>query len=237
MEEIKYPMRINKYLAVKKYASRREADKLIAGGLVKINGRIAKLGDKVLQNDKVEVNRQVLERAKDFVYIAYNKPRGIVTNKSAEDQEEITEVIDVGVPVFPLGRLDRSSHGLILLANDGRITDRLLNPKFEHEKEYLVKVNKKLENHFLKHLASGIDIEGYWTKPAQVRQIKENIFRIILTEGKKHQIRRMCSAFGYTVKDLERVRIMNIRLRNLKPGQFRRIEGAELAEFLKLLEL
>lgn len=237
MADMEFPMRINKYLAVKKYASRREADKLIQAGMVKINGRVAKLGDKVNEKDKVEVGKRVLERMKELVYVAYNKPLGIVTHSPEQDQDEIMDVVNVGVPVFPIGRLDRSSHGLILLTNDGRITDRLLSPKYDHEKEYLVRVDKPIEKHFLRHLGTGIDIEGYKTKPAKVRQTTEKSFNIILTEGKKHQIRRMCSAFGYVTNDLKRVRIMNIKLGNLKEGQWRKIEGIELRDFLKKLEL
>lgn len=234
---MEYPMRINKYLAVKNYASRREADRLIQVGLVKINGRVAKLGDKVNEKDKVEVAKRVLERMKELVYVAYYKPLGIVTHSPEDDQDEILDVVNVGVPVFPIGRLDRSSHGLILLTNDGRITDKLLSPKYDHEKEYVVRVDKPIEKHFLKHLGSGIDIEGYKTKPAKVRQITEKSFDIVLTEGKKHQIRRMCAAFGYVTNDLKRVRIMNIKLGSLKPGQWRKIEGIELRDFLKILEL
>ncbi len=240
MESIKYPARINKYLASRKYASRREADKLIESGSVKINGRIAKLGDKVAATDTVEVNSKVIEKIRNnLVYFAYNKPHGIVTNNPEEGQESITDVAKFGVPVFPIGRLDRSSHGLIILTNDGRITDQLLNPKYAHEKEYVVKVDKALEKHFLRHLGTGIDIEikGHMTKPAIVKQINETRFRITLVEGKKHQIRRMCAAFGYVVTDLQRVRIMNIKLGNLKEGEFRPIEDRELEDFLKLLGL
>lgn len=234
---MEFPMRINKYLAVKNYASRREADRLIQVGMVKINGRVAKLGDKVNEKDVVEVSKRVTERMKELVYVAYNKPLGIVTHSPENDQDEILDVVNVGVPVFPIGRLDRSSHGLILLTNDGRITDKLLSPKYDHEKEYLVRVNKPIEKHFLKHLGTGIDIEGYKTKPAKVKQTTEKSFNIVLTEGKKHQIRRMCAAFGYVTNDLKRVRIMNIKLGNLKEGQWRKIEGIELKEFLKLLNL
>ena len=234
---MEFPMRINKYLAIKNYASRREADRLIQVGLVKINGRIAKLGDKVSETDKVEVAKRVAERIKELIYAAYNKPLGVVTHSPEKDQDEILDVVNVGVPVFPIGRLDRSSHGLILLTNDGRITDKLLSPKYDHEKEYLVRVNKPIEKHFLKHLGAGIDIEGYKTKSAKVKQTTEKSFNIVLTEGKKHQIRRMCAAFGYVTNDLKRVRIMNIKLGNLKEGQWRKIEGIELRDFLKNLGL
>lgn len=233
-------MRLNKYLAYRKFASRREADKLIDAGLVKINGRVAKLGDRVNESDEVEVNSKTLEKIKNsLIYVAYNKPHGIVTNNPEEGQEAITDVVNVGVPVFPIGRLDRSSRGLIILTNDGRITDQLLNPKYEHEKEYIVKVDKPLEKHFLRHLGTGIDIEikDHMTKPAVVKQIGDSTFRITLVEGKKHQIRRMCAAFGYTVINLQRVRIMNIRLGNLKEGEYRVLEGRELDEFLHLLGL
>lgn len=240
MEQEKYPMRINKYLALRKYASRREADKLIEAGQVKINGRAAKLGDRVSESDEVEVNSKAVENIQSkLIYIAYNKPHGIVTNNPEEGQEAITDVIDVGVKVFPIGRLDRSSRGLIILTNDGRITDQMLNPKYEHEKEYIVKVDKPLEKHFLRHLGTGIDIEieGHMTKPAVVKQIGDSTFRITLVEGKKHQIRRMCAAFGYTVINLQRVRIMGIKLGNLKEGEYRILEGRELENFLESVGL
>lgn len=226
-------MRINKYLAGENYCTRREADYLIQQKRVKINGRIAVLGDKIRESDKVEVTEQ--KNPKKFYYIAYYKPRKIVTHSPQQGEKDIKKLLPEFPDFFPVGRLDKESHGLIILTNDGRVTDRLLNPKFEHEKEYEVKMEKELSPLFLRHLANGINIEGYKTKPAKVRKIGPKVFRITLVEGKKHQIRRMAAAFGYAVRDLKRIRVMNISLGNLSPGKYRKIEGTELEEFLKRL--
>jgi len=232
-----YPVRINKYLALKNYCSRREADRFIEKRLVKINGRIAALGDKVFANDKVEVSPALESRAKNLVYVAYNKPLGIVTHSPEEGQKSIRDILKIGVSVFPVGRLDKNSHGLIILTNDGRLTDKLLNPLYGREKEYIVKMDKDINSRFSKRICSGIDIEGYKTKKCAVEEINERTFKIALTEGKKHQIRRMCAALGYVVADLERVRVMNIELGKLRAGQHRRIVGSELEIFLKSLGL
>lgn len=227
-----YPMRINKYLAHKNYCTRREADTLISAGKVLINGKPALLGDKVKETDKVDVRF----RTKKYRYFAYNKPRGIITHSPDEDERDIKQSIP-HVGVFPIGRLDKDSHGLIILTDDGRITDKLLNPEYAHEKEYVVKTNEELANNFAQRMEKGVFIEGYTTKPAQVQVLSQKNFRITITEGKKHQIRRMCSALGYTVKDLERVRVMNVRLSGLKAGESRPILGQELVTFLKSLGL
>jgi len=139
--------------------------------------------------------------------------------------------------VFPIGRLDKDSHGLILLTNDGRITDRMLNPKYEHEKEYLVKLNKKIRPGFIRRLGEGVELENYQAKPAMAEALSDTLLRIVLTEGKNRQIRKMCAAFGYEVRDLKRIRIMNIRLGNLRPNEYRILKGQELNEFLKTLDL
>ncbi|OGI47220.1 hypothetical protein A2121_00495 [Candidatus Nomurabacteria bacterium GWB1_40_6] len=210
-------MRINKYLADKKISTRRGADELIKNKKVFINGKLAELGSQVNETDKIEV-RGV--KKVEYKYFAYNKPIGIETNSPRED-------------LFPLGRLDKNSHGLLILTNDGRITDQLLNPKYFHEKEYVVRTSNKLRSNFKQKMEAGVDIEGYQTKPCKVKIINENTFRVILTEGKKHQIRRMCSNLFQEVADLKRERIMNIKLGNLKPNTVREIKGEELAIFLK----
>jgi len=211
-----YPMRINKYLAWKKISTRRGADELIEKKKVFINGKLAILGSKVNEKDIVEVKEN---KEKKYLYFAYNKPIGIETSSPKEG-------------FFPLGRLDKNSHGLMILTNDGRITDQLLNPKYFHEKEYVVKTSNKLRSSFKQKMEPGVNIEGYKTKPCQVQRVNDFTFRIILTEGKKHQIRRMCSALFQEVADLKRERIMNIKLGNLKPNAFREIRGEELALFL-----
>ena len=214
-------MRINKYLADRKIATRRGADELIKEKKVFINGKLAVLGSKVAENDKVEVRRA---KEKEYKYFAYNKPTGIET---ASPKEEL----------FPLGRLDKNSHGLLILTNDGRITDQLLNPKYFHEKEYLVKTKEKLRSSFKNKMEAGVNIEGYQTAKCKVKIIDDHTFRIILTEGKKHQIRRMCSALFQEVADLKRERIMNIKLGTLKPNALREIKGEELSIFFKSLDL
>lgn len=211
-----YPMRINKYLALKKISTRREADLLVENKKVFINGKLAVLGSKVNEADAVEVKGA---KTKEYLYFAYNKPIGIETNSPRSD-------------LFPLGRLDKNSHGLLILTNDGRITDQLLNPKYFHEKEYIVRTSNKLRSSFKKKMETGVNIEGYLTKKCQIKILSDFTFKIILTEGKKHQIRRMCSALFQEIADLKRERIMNIKLGNLKPGALREIKGEELSAFL-----
>jgi len=234
-EKIEYPIRINRYLFLKGYCSRRKADKFIEDKLVKINGRVAVLGDKVKKGDKVEVAKEVKEDVKKYAYIAYYKPKGIVSHGAQEGERGIEDIFKWKVPLSPLGRLDKASEGLMLLSNDGRIVNRLLNPKYAHEKEYVVKVDKKVNGPFLKNMTSGVDIEGYKTKKTQTEKTGTYTFHIILTEGKKHQIRRMCAALGYQVQSLMRIRIANIKLEGLKPKQHRIIKDKELSIFLESL--
>ncbi len=233
MEEIIYPIRINKYLAHKNICARREADEFISQKKVKINGRVAVLGDKVQEGDTVTVDAK-----KKLFYLAFNKPQGIVTHSPQEGEQEIKDILQFNEEVFPVGRLDKESSGLIILTNDGRLTDKLLNPDYDHEKEYIVKVNQKVDTSFIKRMGQGVKLDdGYITKKCEVTKISNERFSIILTEGKKHQIRRMCGALGYGVTELERKRIMSITLGNLLPGDFRELKGKELLEFLKELGL
>lgn len=241
-ERIEYPIRINRYLALKGVAARREADALIRAGKVKINGRKARLGDQVHAGDEV---RAEARPAEDLKYVAYNKPKGIVTHTPQEGERSISDEIGrkFKEKLFPLGRLDKESDGLIILTNDGRITGRLLDPEYGHEKEYIVRVNKSLDGDFIRRMKKGVFIGGsagsapggYKTKPAILEPTGERSFRLILTEGKKHQIRRMCTALGYEVVSLRRVRIMNVKLGYLPAGGFRILGGRELALFLKNL--
>lgn len=232
-----FPMRINKYLAHKGLSTRREADELISRGVVTINGKRALLGDKVLETDTVEISKKTLEkRALAYRYVAYSKPRGVSTD-TQKDSPSILSENPALRGLFPIGRLDKDSHGLILLTNDGRLTERLLNPDREHEKEYHVRVDKPVTDTFVRHMARGVMIEGYKTKTAKVRRAGETTFNIILTEGKNHQIRRMCAAKGYRVISLQRIRVMNIKIGDLKEGQFRDIQGKELETFLKKIGL
>lgn len=229
-------IRINKYLADRGIATRRNADEYIKRGLVLINGRVATLGDRVLPSDVIAVNDTTLEK-EAFVYFAYYKKAGIETLPS-KGEKGILQATHFPARVFPIGRLDKDSEGLIIMTNDGRITNRLLNPKFSHEKEYAVTVDKPLTDMFLRRMRDGVMI-GYRekTKKAKVRRIDKETFEIAITEGKNRQIRRMCAAFGYNVKKLKRFRVMNIELGKLKPGTFRPIEGKELAAFMQSLGL
>lgn len=230
---MEFPVRINKYLAKKKVASRREADALIEKGHILVNGAKATLGQLVHETDTVSVKGAL----KKNLYLAYYKGRGIITHSPAVGEVDIATRLkqDYGMnTIYPVGRLDKDSEGLIILTNDGRITNPLLNPDSGHEKEYEVTVDKAVTGMFTKLLSVGVTIEGYRTKPATVAAHPNNQlrFRITLTEGKKHQIRRMCAALGYQVTSLKRVRIMNVTLGTLKPNQYRKITGAELKTFL-----
>lgn len=233
MEPITFPIRINRYLALKGIVTRRAADELIKKRRIIINGRIALLGDIVEKNDEVLVNAPHRHEGA-YTYVAYHKPIEVITPQ--REKKDTTDII-ANKKLFPVGRLDKDSSGLLILTNDGRITDRLLNPTYEHEKEYIVEVDKKLTPHILRILQQGVMIEGYRTKPSKTVFINDRTFRIILGEGKKHQIRRMVAALGLQVRSLKRVRIMNIELGKLKTGEMREIKGDELNIFLKALGL
>jgi pseudouridine synthase len=226
-------IRINKYLATQGVSTRRDADKMIEAGKVIINGRKAILGDKVKEGDKVEITKKL---AHNFVYYAYNKPRGVITHSPQNGEKDI--ITSVGLKgVFPVGRLDKDSEGLILLTNDGRITDRLLNPKYDHDKEYIVNTRVPIKEYQLNAMEKGMELEGITTAPCKTKFIDEKTFSITLSEGQKHQIRRMCDALTLPIESLKRVRIMNIKLEKLKSNMYKKIEGEELKEFLKSLSL
>jgi len=235
---MEFPIRLNKYLAHTGVASRREADVLISDKKVLINGKVAEMGQKVEESDKVTLKGKT--KAKN--YYAYYKGRGIITHSPGEHETDIATRLakDYGLThVSPVGRLDKDSEGLIILSNDGRITGPLLNPDSGTEKEYDVIVDKPIRGIFIRAMAGGVDIEGYRTKPTEVQASKNNDkrFSIILTEGKKHQIRRMCAALGYQIQTLKRVRVANIALDKLKPNQYRKISGDELTQLLTSLGL
>ena len=236
-EKIVYPIRINRYLALNNYCSRREADAYITKGLVIVNGKKAQIGDKIFEKDKVEFNVKEKGVLKKYVYYAYHKARGIVTHSPKDGQKSIANVVKVADDVFPIGRLDKNSRGLIILSNDGRITDKLLNPEREHEKEYVVSVNKPISNIFLKVMRQGVQLEDFKTRPAEVEKKDELTFHITLTEGKKHQIRRMTTALGWEVVDLKRIRIMNVNLGRLRVGQLRALGEEEVLALLRSLNV
>ncbi len=235
-EEIKFPIRINRYLELQGIATRRGADELIAKGLVLVNGELAVLGYQVKKSDKVELTKKAGEKLteKIYEYLAFYKPRGIVTHSPREGEREIANLTK-RKDIFPLGRLDKESEGLILLTNDGRLTDRLLNPKYEHEKEYEVEVKEKVSPMHKKILEGGVLSLREKLKAKKVEITGPNSMVIILTEGKKHQIRRMLDGAHLTVKNLKRVRVMNIKLGNLAPGKWRGLTGQELKDFLAML--
>ncbi len=236
---MEFPMRLNKYLAVTGYATRRSADTLIQDKRVFVNGKVAILGQKVTETDLVELKDF---SPKDYKYVLYNKPRGIVTHSPATHETDIVAQVKKDhslVGVFPVGRLDKDSEGLIILTDDGRITDRLLNPEIAHEREYDVTVDKRVTQTFLNGLEHGVRIEGYQTKPAKAvkNPSDEFNFSVTLTEGKKHQIRRMCAAMGYQVRQLKRVRIHNLELKRLKPGAVYTLKANEAKKFTASLGL
>jgi len=234
-----FPMRINRYLALQGVATRRGADELVSRGRVFVNDKRAVLGQTVDEGDRVEV-KKAGRGGRKLRYYAYNKPDGIVTHSPTEQEDAITDLLPdemQGQGLFPVGRLDKDSHGLIILTNDGRVTNRLLAPEYEHEKEYIVKTKLPIRGNFKQYLEEGVAIEGYLTKPTQVRVLGDNRFSIVLTEGKKHQIRRMVVALKNEVIDLKRIRVMNVLLGNLSEGSVRPVEGAELERFLEMLGL
>jgi len=231
---LSYPIRINRYLALKNYATRTGADELIKKGLVMINGKKAHLGDQVNEGDKVEVSSKAPK--KEYVYYAYNKPIGISTNPEPKTKD-ILQVAKFPTKVFPVGRLDKDSHGLILMTNDGRVTDRLLSPKYVHDKEYVVRVTPAFNDAFINKMGNGVHFDGFVSKKCKVWRKNKDTFHIVLTEGKKRQIRRMAEALHHEVIDLKRIRIMNIDLGKIPLGAFQEIIGKERDELLKLLGL
>lgn len=234
-----FPMRINKYLAHKGFATRKGADALVEAGTVYVNDKRAVIGQQIAATDRVEIRNAPTQ---SFRYVLYNKPRGIITHSPESHEVDIVTKIakDHGITgLFPIGRLDKDSEGLMLLTDDGRMTERILSPDAEHEKEYEVTVDKKVTNSFLKQLSQGVRIERYLTKPAHAEATKndDRVFHITLTEGKKHQVRRMCAALGYQVQSLKRIRIMHLELKRLAPGQVYTLKKPEVYELYNSLGL
>jgi 23S rRNA pseudouridine2604 synthase len=228
-------MRINKYISETGFCSRREADRLVADGKVTLNGKKAQLGDEVQEGDKVLVNGKPLTEKKKHVYIALNKPVGITSTTERHVEGNIIDFVNHPERVFHVGRLDKDSDGLILLTNDGDIVNKILRAENDHEKEYIVTVDRAITKQFLFGMANGVKIDGVMTRKCKITYVSTNVFRIILTEGRNRQIRKMCEAFGYTVVRLQRIRIMNIKLGNLRVGQWRNLTTEELKELFKNL--
>jgi 23S rRNA pseudouridine2604 synthase len=236
-EEIIYPIRINRYLAQKGLATRRGADELIEAGLVKIAGKKAVLGDKVENAETyVEVIKDAKRPGKKHQYVAYYKPRGIITHSPAEWEQSIEQVSGYA-GTFPVGRLDKDSEGLIILTNDGRVTERMLHPRYQHEKEYKVIVREDIPGNLKRMLEDGVYNAGEWLKAKKVIVVPPHTLHIVLTEGKKHHIRRMLSEAHLTVEQLIRTRVMDIHLGALKSGKGRVLEGPARKAFLQSIEL
>ena len=230
--------RLNKYISDSGLCSRREADRFIEQGNVFINGKRASIGDQVNAGDTVRVNGQVIEpqEAEDFVFIALNKPVGIVSTTESSERNNIVDFVSHGVRIFPIGRLDKDSQGLIFLTNNGDLVNKVLRAGNNHEKEYLVTVNKPITESFIQGLAGGVPILGTMTKKCPVEKISTNVFNITLVQGLNRQIRRMCEHFGYEVVKLERTRIMNVNLKGLPVGEWRDLTQKELTVLLKAVE-
>ena len=220
-------MRLNKFISESGKASRRGADKLIEEGRVKINGRKAKIGDQVKPGDEVMVNGQRIRLARNNVYLALNKPVGITCTTEKNVKGNIVDLVNHPLRVFNIGRLDKDSDGLILLTNDGDIVNKILRAENNHEKEYIVSVDKPITPEFVEKMSKGVRILGTKTLPCKVEQLSKYEFKIILTQGLNRQIRRMCEALEYEVYRLQRVRIMNIHLGNLPVGQWRDLTKKE----------
>jgi 23S rRNA pseudouridine2604 synthase len=222
-------MRLNKYISETGVCSRREADKWIEAGRVTLNGAPATLGTQVAVGDEVRIDGDSIGVKKKQVYIALNKPVGIICTTESHIEDNIIDHVGFPERIFPVGRLDRDSEGLILLTNNGDIVNEILRSENNHEKEYLVTVDRPITDLSLSMLAAGVKIMGELTKPSKVARVDAQSFRIILTQGLNRQIRRMCSALGYKARRLQRLRIMNIHLGSLRPGEWRHLTPAELS--------
>ncbi len=231
-------IRINKYISESGICSRREADRYVEQGNVFINGKRAKMGDQVAPGDLVKVNGQLIEPqdAEDFIFIALNKPVGIVSTTESTERNNIVDFINHSTRIFPIGRLDKDSQGLIFLTNKGDLVNKILRAGNQHEKEYLVTVNKPLTDEVIQGMSAGVPMLGVTTKKCKITKETPYIFRITLVQGLNRQIRRMCEHFNYEVTKLERVRIMNVALKGLAVGEWRDLSEKELTTLLKACE-
>jgi 23S rRNA pseudouridine2604 synthase len=217
--------------------SRRKADELIAAGKVLVNGRVAKLGMLTDENDDVRLaGRAVVASKPKTVYYAFHKPVGIITSVDPKARDSLLTFLKLPERVFAIGRLDVASSGLLLLTNDGRLSERITHPRYDHEKEYLVSVAKTISDSALNRMANGMMVLGSMTKPAKVERVNDRTFRITLTEGRNRQIRRMCEGLRHEVTSLQRVRVMNIRLGDLPVGAVRKLTDEEVAKLLKSVD-
>lgn len=232
------PTRLNKFISESGLCSRREADRFIENGSVSINGRKAKIGDVVKPKDQVMVNGQMIEAKaeSEFVLLAFNKPAGITSTTESSVRGNIVDYVNYSERIFPIGRLDKDSQGLIFLTNNGDIVNKILRAGNRHEKEYIVTVNKPITEEFISGMANGVPILGVNTKKCKVSQVSTFVFNIILVQGLNRQIRRMAEHFGYEVTKLERIRIMNIQLKGIPPGEFREFNKEEMDFLMKKIE-
>ena len=232
----KEPVRLNKYLSEAGVCSRREADRLIETGRVTVDGKTAQTGMKIIPGQEVRVGKKLVSKGDEMVVLAVNKPRGIVCTEEKRERNSIVRFLDYPIRVTYIGRLDKDSRGLLLMTNNGDIINRMMRAANHHEKEYKVTVDKEVTDEFLEKMAGGVPILDTFTRPCRVRKIGKYTFSIILTQGLNRQIRRMCEALGYEVKDLLRVRVMNIRLGSLKEGEYRELTDEELDELYSLIQ-
>ena len=228
--------RLNKYISSSGFCSRRDADRLIEEGKVTVNGKRALIGMRVLPGQKVKVNGELIVSSIEPVYIAFNKPTGIVSTTDAQERDNIVNFIRHEQRIFPIGRLDKDSQGLILLTNDGDIVNKILRAGNNHKKVYLVKVNKPITKDFLTRMAQGVPILDRVTRRCEIVEINPLMFQISLIQGLNRQIRRMCEYFDYEVVKLERIQIMNIKLENLGQGNWRNLTEPELEGLFDMLE-
>ncbi|MFJ2044026.1 MULTISPECIES: pseudouridine synthase [Paenibacillus] len=229
-------MRINKYISETGYCSRRETNRLIAAGRITINGKVCEKGADVEPEDIVLIDGQEIPyNDREPVYLALNKPIGIVCTAAEQVEGNIIQYVNYPSRIFAIGRLDKASEGLIFLTNDGDIVNKMMRSEHNHDKEYVVTVDKPVTDEFVRAMSQGVEIMNVVTKPCEVYKHSENVFRIILTQGLNLQIRRMCKALGYRVLKLERIRIMNVTLDGLERGQWRHLEKQELVNLLSML--
>ena len=229
-------VRINKYLSQAGICSRRQADTYVEEGRVEVDGEIAVSGTKVLPGQSVTFDGKPVKIQEDLIFLAFHKPRGIVCTASKEEKDNIIDYINYPTRIYPVGRLDKDSQGLILLTNDGEAANQIMKARNYHEKEYKVTVDHEITADFLEKMASGVEILDTVTRPCWVEKIGTYTFRIILTQGLNRQIRRMCEALGYQVKKLKRERIMNIELGNLKEGMYRELTDEELDTLYDMIQ-
>lgn len=229
-------IRLNKFLSDAGVCSRREADRMIEQGRVLVNQKPAVMGQKIAADDEIICNQKVITREEEQIIIAFNKPVGIECTTDRDNPDNIVDYIGYKKRIYPIGRLDKNSQGLILLTNDGSIVNSILKASSYHEKEYVVTVDKPITDEFIKKMSGGVKILGQTTRPCKVTRVNKHTFNIILTQGLNRQIRRMCKELGYNVQKLKRIRVMNIELGNLPIGQSRDITDEERNKLLNSFE-